>query len=111
MDDLDISASMVGAVELVLREIVVALVERGALDREDAARAYLRADITAAIHDEERALHTPCADYVRLLQQDAEARLGAKPEFHTLRRARERWREAGERGPDPYEPRGPAKRR
>lgn len=102
MDDVDISAAMVGAVELVLRELAVALVERGVLDREDAARAYLRAEVTASIHD---AADGRSAAYVRLLQQDVEARLAAKPEFHVLRQARERWRESGQRGPDPYAPR------
>lgn len=105
MDDMTVSAAMTRASELVLRELVVALVDGGAIERAEAVRAYLRAEITAALHDEEAGGEaTPCAGFLRLLKQEIEGRLGAKPEFHTLRQARERWQAARKPGPDPWEP-------
>lgn len=106
MDDLTIAAATARASELVLRELVVALVEAGALDRSEAVKAYLRAEVTAGVPGEAsgQAEAMACAGLVRLMQQEIEGRLRAKPEFQTLRQARRHWLEAPQGRPDPWGP-------
>jgi hypothetical protein len=98
----DIADATIEAVELVLQELTIALVAAGALDRAEAVKAYLRAEVIAGLRDQVAANGESRAGYVRLLQSSIEPRLAAKPEFFALRQARERWREQGEQGSDPY---------
>lgn len=107
-DESDGADGMIEAVGIVLQELTVALVASGTLDRAEAVKAYLRAEVTADLRDAaERPLSRPRAGYVRLLQAAVEPRLGAKPDFHVLRQNRVRWRQAGAQGPDPWETRRP----
>lgn len=101
---LEAAERMSSAIGALMQELAVALVASGALSRSDAAKAHLRAEITAGLADEVDGLrHSPRAGYVRPLQSSAEGRLEAKPEFHMLRRARELWLGYGQVGADPLE--------
>jgi len=92
---------MEGVLEIALREIVVELVEKGVLERYDIAKAMLRTEIIASIQDEETPQQS--TEYARILQKFFEKRLGAKPQFCSLRHEREAWLQSGQRGPDPWE--------
>lgn len=93
-------------VECLLRELVVALVASGALERHDVAKAILRAELTACSWDgkaEHEATRSPTAQYVALLESALAQRMALKPNLFVLRQERERWIRQGRQGPDPIE--------
>lgn len=93
-------------VECLLRELVVALVATGALDRRDVAKAILRAEFTACSWDgkqEHEVEQSLTAHYVRVLEATLAPRIALQPDLFVLRQERKRWIRKGRHGPDPID--------
>lgn len=94
---------------MLLLEISEALVERGALTRDDIAGALLRAEWGAEILDdvaeEDGNITRPHAGLARLTTEQWSTRFGISPSLYALRKLHTSWLLAGQKGAPPLSPR------
>lgn len=94
--------------EILLLELVSALLQRGSIKREDVAGALLRSEFRSEMLDdiraEEGAITRLHGGNARLITEDWSKRLGLPPELHTLREHHARWMQSGQAGTPPLYP-------
>lgn len=97
---------------MLLLELTEALMERGALRREDVAGALLRTEYRADMQDdieaEAGAITRPHGSLARLEAEAWTKRLGLQPEIYTLGSHHEVWMQAGGKGLNPLDPKAVA---
>ncbi|MDX3978927.1 hypothetical protein [Shinella sp.] len=108
--DLEVATELVTAEArvsaLLLRNIVGALIAKGAMDEHEVAGALLRTQTQAKLADdaeaEEGRITDAHARTAELTVQEWDRYFGLEPSLYALRKEEERWKAGGENGPHPF---------
>ncbi len=108
--DLEVATELVTAearvTALLLRNIVGALLAKGAMEEHEVAAALLRTQVEAKLADEaeeeEGRITNAHERTAELTVGEWNRRFGLEPSLYVLRKDEERWKAAGSKGPHPF---------
>lgn len=98
--------SMELVLAILLEEIVVAALARGALSRADVAGALLRMNHRAMLYEEtsEEEITTAPSEYGEIVREGWSRRMGLEPDLYVLGQAHQQWLQTGSKGDSPLSP-------